>query len=62
LAGSRDIASARLIVAVSLWHSCFTWRCTVFGSDEKGEPRNRLRPWRPPQQSARRPWVFFSLD
>jgi hypothetical protein len=35
LAGSRDIPSARLIVAVSLWHSCFTWRCTVFGSDER---------------------------
>ena len=26
-----------------------------------GEPRNRLRSWRPPQQSAHRPCVFFSL-
>jgi hypothetical protein len=34
LAGSRDIPSARLIAAASLWHSCcFTWRGTVFGSD-----------------------------
>src|ERR1700731_2421497 len=26
-----------------------------------GEPRNRLRSWRPPQQSAHRQCVFFAL-
>src|SRR5258708_16177212 len=26
-----------------------------------GEQRNRLRPWRPPQQSAHRQCVFFSI-
>jgi hypothetical protein len=30
-------------------------------SGGKREQRNRLRPWRPPQQSANRPCLFFSL-
>jgi hypothetical protein len=61
LAGSRDIPSARLIAAASLWHSCASpGAVTVLGPDE-WEQRNRLRPWRPPQQSGHRQCVFFSL-
>src|SRR6202045_4134379 len=50
LAGLRDIPSARLIAAASLWHSCAS----------TGAVPSSVR-MNPPQQSAHRPCVFFSL-
>jgi hypothetical protein len=61
LAGSRDIPSARLIAATSLWHSCASLGAVPSSVRMKGEPRNRLRGWQPPQQSGHCQCVFFSL-
>ena len=61
LAGSRDIPSARLIAAASPRHSCASPGAVPSSVRINRGQRSSLRPWAPPQQSAHRQCVFFSL-